>query len=68
VVARAKKGGSHGLKHVAEKNVGYITNGVFIAAAIAEGFRAVRIGETPNAWFNISTTAWKRSSANEKIS
>ena len=46
--------------------MGYITNGVFIATAIAEGFHVVCIGETPNAWFNISTTAWKRSSANEK--
>jgi hypothetical protein len=48
---------SYGLKHVAERDVGYITNGVFIAAAVAEGFRVVRIGETPNACLNISATA-----------
>jgi hypothetical protein len=59
-----KTGTSYGLKHVAEKDVGYITNGVFIAAAIAEGFRVVRIGDTPNAWLNISATAWKRTPSN----
>ena len=29
---------SYGMKHVAERDVGYITNGVFIAAAVAERF------------------------------
>src|SRR4051794_2414457 len=33
-----RSGTSYGLKHVAEEDIGYITNGVFIAAAIAEGF------------------------------
>jgi hypothetical protein len=55
-----KCGSSYGLKHVAEGTIGYITNGVFIAAAIAEGFQARRIGDGPNAWFNISSQAWKR--------
>jgi hypothetical protein len=54
-----KSGTSYGLKHSAEHDIGYITNGVFIAAAVAEGFRVVRVGDTPNAWLNISTTAWK---------
>ena len=54
-----KSGTSYGLKHVAERDVGYITNGVFIAAAVAEGFRVVRIRETPNAWLNISMAAWR---------
>ena len=53
-------GTSYGLKHVAEDDIGYVTNGVFIAAAIAEGFtvRCVDPG-SPNAWFNISTEAWR---------
>jgi len=56
-----KCGSSYGLKHVAEHDIGYITNGVFIAAAIAEGFRVRRINDSnPNAWFNISSAAWGR--------
>jgi hypothetical protein len=43
---------SYGLKHVAEKEIGYITNGVFIAAMIACGYRLSVDG--PNAWFNVS--------------
>jgi len=31
-----KRGSSYGLKHVAAHDIGYVTNGVFIAAAIAE--------------------------------
>jgi hypothetical protein len=54
-----KRGSSYGLKHVAEHDIGYLTNGVFIAAAIAEGFIVQRIGDSPNAWFNISTKAWR---------
>jgi hypothetical protein len=42
-----------GLQHVAGDEIGYTTNGVFIAAAIAEGFRVQREG--PNALFNMST-------------
>jgi hypothetical protein len=52
-----RRGTSCGLKHYAEDDIGYVTNGVFIAAAIAEGFTARRTG--PNAWFNISTEAWR---------
>jgi hypothetical protein len=55
-----RAGSSYGLKHVAECDVGYITNGVFIAAAIAEGFRVSRIDNSPNAWLNISKAAWGR--------
>jgi hypothetical protein len=58
-----KSGTSYGLKHIAERDVGYITNGVFIAAAVAEGFRVVRDGDGPNAWLNISETAWNRRAA-----
>jgi len=55
-----RAGSSYGLKHVAEYTIGYLTNGVFIAAAIAEDFQVHRIGAGPNAWFNISATAWRR--------
>jgi hypothetical protein len=55
-----KRGTSYGLKHIAEHDMGYCTNGVFIAAAIAEGFRVRREGRSPNAVFNISTAAWRR--------
>lgn len=30
---------SYGMKHIAEEEIGYITNGVFIAAMLAAGFR-----------------------------
>jgi len=53
-------GSSYGLKHVAGRDIGYVTNGVFIAAAIAEGFIVRRIDDSPNAWFNISTKAWHK--------
>ena len=56
-----RRGNSYGLKHVAEHDIGYVSNGVFIAAAIAEGFRARRINNGPNAIFNISSAAWGRS-------
>ena len=49
-----------GVKHIAAHDVGYITNGVFIAAAVAEGFRVVRISEGPNAWLNINERSLRR--------
>jgi hypothetical protein len=52
------RGTSYGLKHIAERDIGYTTNGVFIAAALAEGFSVRRVGDSPNALFNISTKAW----------
>jgi hypothetical protein len=52
-------GTSYGLKHVAEGTIGYVTNGVFIAAAIAEGFRVRRAGDGPNALLNIAARAWR---------
>jgi hypothetical protein len=45
--ASNRRGTSYGLKHFAEDDIGYVTNGVFIAAAIAEGFTVRRAG--PNA-------------------
>jgi hypothetical protein len=38
---------SYGLKHWAEDDIGYVTNGVFIAAAIAEGCRHAPQCTTP---------------------
>jgi len=53
-----RRGNSYGLKHIAERDIGYVSNGVFIAAAIAEGFSVRRIDNGPNAVFNISSAAW----------
>ena len=58
-----QKGTSYGLKHIAEEEIGYVTNGVFIAAAIAEGFRVVCIDGGPNALLNISNKVWARRQA-----
>jgi|SRR6267154_5524161 hypothetical protein len=52
-------GTSYGLKHVAAHSAGYVTNGMFIAAAIACGFEVQRAYDSPNAWFNISKRARK---------
>jgi hypothetical protein len=57
-------GSSYGLKHTAARYMsgpgGYSCNGVFIAAAIAAGFRIEPTHyNSPNARFNISTLAWK---------
>jgi len=49
-------GTSYGLKHIAAHTIGYVTNGVFIAAAISAGFRCQAAG--PSARFNISSRAW----------
>ena len=54
-----RRGTSYGLKNVAECEVGYLCNGVFIAAAIAEGFKPTRVGDGPNAFLNIATAAWR---------
>ena len=60
-----RKGTSYWLKHVASHDIGYVTNGMFIAAAVSAGFQIGRVrswrdGSTPNAWFNISKRAWRR--------
>ncbi len=51
LVVNPRAGSSYGLKHFAAREIGYVTNGIFIAAAIAEGFRYKEDG--PNAHFNI---------------
>jgi hypothetical protein len=50
-------GTSYGLKHVAGKDIGYVTNGVFIAAAISLGISFRMDG--PNALLALTSKAWK---------
>ncbi len=50
---------SYGLKHVAEKHMGYVTNGVFIAAAIHCGFKYKINDGSPNVMFNMSEKSIK---------
>ena len=50
---------SYGLKHMVEKDIDYITNGVFIAAAIHCGFKIKYIHDHPNVCINISEKALK---------
>ncbi|MGH6826826.1 hypothetical protein [Methyloceanibacter sp.] len=56
---------SYGIKEAAEKWTGdYISNGVFIAAAIHAGFRVAQIPGTPNAEIGIATSAkWPKPAA-----
>ena len=51
---------SYGLKHVCEREIGYVTNGVFIAAMAACGYRVKRHGA--NAYFNVAKLKTKRKS------
>jgi hypothetical protein len=51
---------SYGLKHIAEREIGYIPNGVFVAAAIVAGYRYRRIDE-PNVAFGMSEHSIKES-------
>ena len=45
---------SYGLKHLAERQAGsYISNEALIQAMIECGFRAERIRNTPNYYFNV---------------
>src|SRR3954447_23853076 len=55
----SKLGTSDNLKHLAERDIGYVTNGMFIAAAIAEGFKIEREWDSPNPRFNISSKAFQ---------
>ena len=50
---------SYGLKHVAEVDIGYLTNGVFITAAIHCGFKYRVIPGSPNVEFNVSEKSIK---------
>jgi hypothetical protein len=55
-----RRGTSYGLKHVAQREIGYMPNGVFIAAAVAAGFevRPASMGSL-NAVFKICAEAWQ---------
>jgi hypothetical protein len=53
-----RAGTRYALKHEAEKEVGCVQNGMFIAAAIACGFKVSRRGDGPNAHMNISARCW----------
>jgi hypothetical protein len=58
-----RRGTSYGLKHVAAHDIRYCTNGIFIAAAVSAGFEIERAGswqQSPNAFMDISTRAWRR--------
>jgi hypothetical protein len=49
---------SYGLKHVVEREIGYITNGVFIAAAMIEGYPYRTRRNFPNVYFGMSQQSW----------
>lgn len=51
--------GSYTLKHVCERHIGYVMNGTFIAAMIANGF-ALHFNSSLNPYFNVTTTSIKR--------
>ena len=57
---KTPKYSSYGLKHVAEKAVGYVTNGVFIAAAVHCGVPYRLWPGSPNVGFGISKKSWER--------
>ena len=60
-------GTSYGIKHEAANEVGYIRNGIFIAAAIACGFKTERMGYNgPNAYFNISVRCYRDEQPKQK--
>jgi hypothetical protein len=50
---------SYGVKHVAEKDIGYITNGVFIAAAVIAGYNYEIHPNSPNVTFGFSEKSLK---------
>lgn len=54
---------SYGLKHLAEREVGYITNGAFIAAAVHLGFSYEVDPHSPNPRIGISERCLKGLSA-----
>lgn len=53
---------SYGLKHIAEREIGYITNGLFIAAMHHCGYLVARIRQGPNAEFNVSEKSVRKAS------
>jgi hypothetical protein len=51
---------SYGLKHIVEVEIGYVTNGAFIVAAIHSGFPFRLNSGSPNVSFGISKRSIKR--------
>ncbi len=48
---------SYGIKHTADKDIGYVTNGVFIAAAIIADYPYKIPADSPNVMFGMSERA-----------
>lgn len=59
--------GSYGLKHIAEEEIGYITNGVFIASAVHCGFPFQPYRNSPNVAFGISAKSIKAKEAANRV-
>lgn len=58
-----KRHTSYGIKHMAEKDIGYITNGVMIAAGIISGYPYEIVPGSPNVPFGMSEKSLKEVSA-----
>ena len=54
-----RKRSSYGLKHLAEDEIGYVTNGAFIAAAVHSGFPYEILVDSPNVLIGISEKSLK---------
>jgi hypothetical protein len=50
---------SYGYKHIAEREIGYVANGEFIAAAVMVGFRYKLTPDFPNVKFNFTERSIK---------
>ncbi len=51
---------SYALKHIVEREIGYISNGVFIAAVLHADFRILKVDDSPNVYLNIDKQVWDR--------
>ena len=54
-----RAGTSYGLKHIAERDIGYIQNGIFICAAYLAGFKTRTWLTEPNTEFNMTVKSIK---------
>lgn len=74
-VAPTKKmctsGNSYSFKHTAEREIGYVTNGVFIAAGVVAGYPHQLVDGSPNVRFGFSARSlhnlYERSERPEKV-
>jgi hypothetical protein len=62
-----KRHTSYGLKHVAEHDIGYITNGVFIAAGIITGYPYEILPFFPNVPFGMSEKSFREASLRRRF-